>query len=126
MKASELRTFSADELKGRVRQWRDELFRARFKSQTSETKDTSILVKLRRDIARGNTLLNEKLKAAGPVTVPAKKAVAAAPEVTVAPVVETKAENGVEKASEGPLKEKGKGKGKAKAAKKSKGKEREV
>ena len=61
MEAQELRNFSVDELKGRVKQWQDELFRAKFKAQSSETKDTSIFQKLKKDIARGKTVLTEKL-----------------------------------------------------------------
>lgn len=60
MKAEELRQFSEQELKSRIGQWEDELFRSRFKSQSSEAADTSIWRKLRRDIARGKTVLREK------------------------------------------------------------------
>jgi large subunit ribosomal protein L29 len=62
MEPSELRQFTVDELKGRILQWKEELFRARFKAQTSEAKDTSVLGKLRKDIARANTVLVEKEK----------------------------------------------------------------
>lgn len=60
MEVSELRQFSADELKGRIRQWQEELFRARFKGESTETKDTSVFGKLRKDIARAQTVLSEK------------------------------------------------------------------
>ena len=60
MEAAELKNFSVEELKSRIRQWRDELFRSKFKSESSEAKDTSIFKKLRRDIARANTVLTEK------------------------------------------------------------------
>ena len=59
MEAQELRQMKKEELEGKLTQWREELFRSRFKSQTSEAKDTSIFLKLRRDIARGMTILNE-------------------------------------------------------------------
>lgn len=62
MEAKDLRSLSVEELKGRVRQWGDELFRSRFKAGTSETKDTSIFRKLRRDIARAHTVINEKVR----------------------------------------------------------------
>ena len=58
MEVKELRSFSVDELKGRIRQWKEDLFRAQFKAQTNETKDTSIMGKLRKDIARAYTVLN--------------------------------------------------------------------
>ncbi len=51
-----------DELKGRIRQWQTELFRARIKRRTQEFKDTSIFRKIRKDIARAKSVLNEKKK----------------------------------------------------------------
>lgn len=60
MEAKELRQFTVEELKSRIGQWRDELFRSRFKAQSSEVRDTSVFKKLRRDVARAKTLLNEK------------------------------------------------------------------
>lgn len=60
MDAAELRNFSIEELQSRIRQWRDELFRSKFKSESSEAKDTSVFKKLRRDIARANTVLTAK------------------------------------------------------------------
>jgi large subunit ribosomal protein L29 len=60
MEAKELRAFSVDELKGRVKQWKEDLFRSKFKTQSSEARDTSVIRKLKRDIARGLTILNEK------------------------------------------------------------------
>jgi large subunit ribosomal protein L29 len=86
MDASELRNFNIQELRGRITQWKEELFRARFKAESSETKDTSIFGKLRRDIARASTVLGEKLKGA---------------ELTTAPAMEhsTKPEKPVKKAS---------------------------
>lgn len=62
MEANELRKFSVDELNGRIKQWKDELFRTRFKGQTTENPNTSIFGGLRRNIARANTILNEKLR----------------------------------------------------------------
>jgi len=82
MEAKELRTLSVDELKTRVHQWQDELFRAKFKAQTSESKDSSIFRKLRRDIARGLTIMNEKGRASGETV----KVVTATTSVDQAPV----------------------------------------
>ena len=62
MEAKELLDLKVDELKARVQQWREELFRARFKARTSEAKDTSVPRKLRRDIARALTVLTQKAK----------------------------------------------------------------
>ena len=60
MDAGELRNFTPDELTARVKQWKDELFRSRFKAQTAEARDTSVVRKLRRDIARALTVIGEK------------------------------------------------------------------
>lgn len=60
METSELRSLSPEELTGRVRQWRDELFRSRFKAQGNEARDTSVMKKLRHNIARALTVLSEK------------------------------------------------------------------
>lgn len=59
MDASELRNFSTDELSARVKQWKGELFRSRFKAQAAEARDTSVVRKLRRDIARALTIMQE-------------------------------------------------------------------
>lgn len=63
MKVQELNQFTVDELKARIGQWKEELFRSRFKAQSSEVRDTSVFRKLRRDVARAKTILNQKLKA---------------------------------------------------------------
>lgn len=60
MDAAELRNLSVEELRSRVKGWREEYFRAKFKGQTNEVKDTSIFRKLRKDIARGLMVLGEK------------------------------------------------------------------
>jgi large subunit ribosomal protein L29 len=60
MDAGELRNFTPEELSARVKQWKDELFRSRFKAQTAEARDTSVVRKLRRDIARALTVIGEK------------------------------------------------------------------
>jgi len=59
METQELRQLKKEELTAKITQWREELFRNRFKSQTSEAKDTSVFPKLRRNIARGLTVLHE-------------------------------------------------------------------
>lgn len=78
MKAQELRQFSAGDLKSRIETWKEELFRSRFKTEASEARDTSVVRKLRRDIARAYTILAQKTTegaaAAAPQDKPAKKA----------------------------------------------------
>ena len=96
MEAKDLRTMGVDELKARVRQWSDELFRSRIKAGSAEAKDTSIFKKQRKDIARANTVLNEKLRAGEKSTAKASTApVVAAAEVSKSPLPvdgETKAD----------------------------------
>lgn len=79
MEAKELRQFSVDELNGRIKQWKDEFFRARFKGQTNETPNTSVFRTLRRSIARAKTILNEKQRlgetASAPVAASASQTV---------------------------------------------------
>lgn len=65
MEAKELRNLTVDELRSRVRGWREEYFRAQFKGQSQEMKDTSLFRKLRRDIARGMMVLGEKTRTPG-------------------------------------------------------------
>jgi large subunit ribosomal protein L29 len=62
MDAKELRTLGVDELRARCRQWGEELFRARFQAQSGEAKDTSVFKKLKKDIARAQTVITEKTK----------------------------------------------------------------
>lgn len=78
MEAKELRNCTADELHGRIKQWKEDLFRARFKGQTAEAKDTSVYRKLKKDIARAFTVLNDKKSTgqAGAQAAPQDQAVA--------------------------------------------------
>ena len=117
MDAEELRQFSAEELKGRVRQWRDELFRSRFKNETAEAKDTSVFRKLRLNIARGLTVLGEKSGNAPVVSSPAK-AMEPQAQATVRTDVETPIP-----VEEKPVKRKTTSVAKKPAAKKTKSKE---
>ncbi len=65
MKASEIRELGAADLKVRVGQWKEELFRAKLKKFGGEVKDTTATRKLRRTIARAVTILGEKEKNGG-------------------------------------------------------------
>ena len=67
MDVQELRQLGPDELKTKIRQWKDERFRLKFRAQTSEVKDTSVFRKLRRDTARALTVLAEKQTGTEPV-----------------------------------------------------------
>ncbi len=74
MEAVELRQLSVEELKGRVKQFKEDLVRARFKVQSAEERDTSVFKKIRRDVAKAQTVLSEKLRG---VEVVSKKALPA-------------------------------------------------
>ncbi len=95
MEASELRQFSVEDLTNRVKQWREELFRARLKKMGSEMKDVSVFKKLRHDIARGLLVIGEKKRG---VTVAkqtgaadSSKAAVTSPVLEDKPVSKTKA-----------------------------------
>ena len=60
MKASELRELSVDELGAKARDLRGELFNAQVKRSTGQLENTALLGRLRRDIARVETILREK------------------------------------------------------------------
>lgn len=77
MKAKELRDFSATDLTGRINQWKEDVFRSRFKMENSEARDTSVIRKLRRDIARAYTILTEKSAPGRTEAAASKKAAAA-------------------------------------------------
>ncbi len=63
MKATELRELALQELEQKVRESRDELFNARVKHATGQLEDTAKLNRLRRDIARVETVILEKREA---------------------------------------------------------------
>jgi large subunit ribosomal protein L29 len=63
MKAAELRQLSPDELRSKSQELRAELWSARMKHATGQLENTAKLGSLRRDIARVETVLREKLGA---------------------------------------------------------------
>ena len=60
MKASEMRDLSIEELVSKERELRGELFNSKVKKSTGQLENTAKLGKLRREIARAETLLREK------------------------------------------------------------------
>lgn len=60
MKATELRTLSADELATKVAAWEEDLFRARCEKTVGQLTATHTIPDLRRNIARAKTILSEK------------------------------------------------------------------
>jgi large subunit ribosomal protein L29 len=63
MKASELNDLAVEELEQKVREARDELFNAKVKHATGQLEDTAKLRRVRRDIARVESVLLQKREA---------------------------------------------------------------
>ncbi|HEX9783574.1 MAG TPA: 50S ribosomal protein L29 [Opitutaceae bacterium] len=66
MKAKEIRDLSTTELDVRLRETRQQLLMLRLRRQTGQVEKTHELRGTRRDIARMETILNEKQRAAAP------------------------------------------------------------
>ena len=62
MKAHEMRSLDGGELAARVVTWEEEYLRTRCEQAVGQLTNTNMVTKLRRDIARGKTILNEKNK----------------------------------------------------------------
>jgi large subunit ribosomal protein L29 len=60
MKPAEIREMSSDEIRQRIDQLKEELFRLRFRSATMELESPILLRTLRRDVSRLNTVLRER------------------------------------------------------------------
>ena len=61
MKGNEVRELSTDELERKTRELRTELFNLRIKKNTGQLENTAKLRTLRRDIARVETVLTQRL-----------------------------------------------------------------
>ena len=64
MKAEEIRKMSAEEIRSKLSDSREELMKLRFQQVTGQLTDSSRLRVLRRDIARMESILNETMRAA--------------------------------------------------------------
>ena len=60
MKTEEIRDMSDTEVREQMDLAREELFRLRFRSATQELENPSLIRKLRRDIARMETILRQR------------------------------------------------------------------
>jgi large subunit ribosomal protein L29 len=60
VKTEEIRDMSDTEVREQMGLARDELFRLRFRSATQELENPSLIRKLRRDIARMETILRQR------------------------------------------------------------------
>jgi large subunit ribosomal protein L29 len=63
MEMKEIRALSADEIRAKIADTREELMKLRFQQVTGQLTDTSRLRSLRRDVARMETILTEIRKA---------------------------------------------------------------
>ena len=63
MKASELNSLSVAELERKSLELRDELFNARIRRATEQLEDTASLGRLRKNVARVETVLTQKREA---------------------------------------------------------------
>jgi large subunit ribosomal protein L29 len=63
VKSAELQTLSESELEQKGRELRDELFNAKIRRATEQLENTAMLGRLRKDIARVETLLTQKREA---------------------------------------------------------------
>jgi large subunit ribosomal protein L29 len=62
MKTEEIRKLSLEELQAKLADLREELMKLRFQQITGQLTDTSHLRLLRRDIARMETIFNERAR----------------------------------------------------------------
>jgi large subunit ribosomal protein L29 len=76
--AKDLRGNEPDELRNTIKKLQEDLFKNRMKSVTNQLENTMLLRHARRDIARVNTVLSEKARAAV-ATKPVVQAKAATP-----------------------------------------------
>lgn len=60
MKADELRGKTTEELEGELKNLKESLFNQRFRSILGQQEDTTRIGKIRKDIARVQTLLKER------------------------------------------------------------------
>jgi len=62
MKTEEIRKMSVEEMHGKISDMREELMKLRFQQVTGQLTDTSRLRLLRRDVARMETISNERTR----------------------------------------------------------------
>ncbi|WP_299840954.1 50S ribosomal protein L29 [uncultured Jannaschia sp.] len=60
MNASEMRDKTPDELRDQLKQLKKEAFNLRFQAATNQLENTARMRNVRRDVARVNTILNQK------------------------------------------------------------------
>ncbi|MEX0599439.1 MAG: 50S ribosomal protein L29 [Rhodothermales bacterium] len=60
MKIDEIRELTDPQIRERMKELREELFKLRFRSATMELENPGLLQTIRKDIARMNTILRER------------------------------------------------------------------
>ena len=60
MNASEMRNKTPDQLRDQLKQLKKEAFNLRFQAATNQLENTARMRNVRRDVARLNTILNQK------------------------------------------------------------------
>lgn len=65
MNAAEIRDLSDAEIRDRIGQIQEELFRLRFRSATQELENPALVKQLRKDVARLKTILRQRDLAQG-------------------------------------------------------------
>jgi large subunit ribosomal protein L29 len=85
LSAKDLRGNDPVELRSTARKLEEDLFKHRLKQNTNQLENTMLLRNTRRDIARVNTVLAERLRALGGGAAPAKAPAAATDESVAAP-----------------------------------------
>ena len=59
-KSADIRDMSTDEIRDRIAQAQEELFRLRFRGATQQLENPALIKNLRRDVARMRTILRER------------------------------------------------------------------
>ena len=87
IRAKDLRGNDPEELRRTVRKLEEDLFKHRLKQNTNQLENTMLIRNTRRDIARVNTVLAERVRAAGGA---APAAATASVETSEAPAAKSK------------------------------------
>jgi large subunit ribosomal protein L29 len=91
VRANDLRGNDPEELRRTVRKLEEDLFKHRLKKNTNQLENTMLIRNTRRDIARVNTVLAERLRGApAPAAAAADKSEAPAPKAKRAKKTEAK------------------------------------
>jgi large subunit ribosomal protein L29 len=88
--AKDLRGNDPEELRRTVRKLEEDLFKHKLKKNTNQLENTMLIRNTKRDIARVNTVLSERMRAGGGATTAASSEAASKPAAEEAPGKATK------------------------------------